>query len=146
MVSQLKLRAMDTDDLGVISAVLQDGLVTFGDMEFLPEEQRFVLVVNRFCWECGRETGEDPRSFERVHSGVCFNGVKSVRYRNLDRKNRANILELLAVKPENGLIDLLFAGRGRVRLEVERVECYVQDLDEPWPTAWRPHHPVSDGT
>ena len=44
----LKLRAADGEDLAVISAILQDSLVTIGEMTYLPDENRFVLVANRF--------------------------------------------------------------------------------------------------
>ena len=47
----LKLLAKDEEDLSVISAHLQDSLVVFADMDFLSEEQRFLLVVSRFRWE-----------------------------------------------------------------------------------------------
>ncbi|MGY9006559.1 MAG: DUF2948 family protein, partial [Alphaproteobacteria bacterium] len=47
----LKLRAIDSDDLDVLGAFLQDALVPVCDMQFIPDERRFVLVANRFCWE-----------------------------------------------------------------------------------------------
>ncbi len=144
MSTQIKLRAADSDDLSVVSAVLQDGLVSFCDMEYLPDERRFVLVINRFRWENGSKIDSESGEFERVHSGVCFDGVTAARYRNLDRRDRTKVLELLAIKAEDGFVDLLFAGRGRVRLEVDGILCHVQDLDEPWPTQWRPHHDVAD--
>ena len=51
--SRLRLKARDADDLEVISASLQDAIVAIGDMTYLPMEQRFVMVANRFKWECG---------------------------------------------------------------------------------------------
>src|SRR5207244_12488326 len=48
MAGPLKLRAEDEEDLAVVSAILQDALVPIGEMAYLPEEQRFVLVANRF--------------------------------------------------------------------------------------------------
>ena len=144
MTERLKLRAEDAEDLGVISAHLQDGLVTFGDMDYLGSEKQFVLVVNRFCWSDCPQNPKSGKPFERVLCGLRFDGVKNVRLRNLDRKNGALVLELLAIKPENGFIDLLFAGRGRVRLEVDAIRCHLQDLDSPWPTQWRPQHPIAD--
>ena len=46
-----KIVAKDKDDLTVISALLQDSIVARTDMTFLPGEQRFVMIVNRFRWE-----------------------------------------------------------------------------------------------
>jgi len=139
----LKLRAVDDEDLGVVSACLQDGLIALCDMEYLPEERRFILVANRFRWEdCAKLP--DGHDFERVHCGLCFEAVTRVRLRNIDRRDRGRVLELLAIKPQGKVIDLLFAERGRVRLEVERILCHVQDLDEPWPTPWRPQHVLAE--
>lgn len=144
MPDSLKLSAADEEDLAVVSACLQDGLLAFGDMEYLAEEQRFVLVVNRFRWEDenSRDAGDATADFARVHCGICFEGVSAVRLRNLDRKDRSRVLDLLAVKAEGNAIDLLFADRGRVRLEVNQILCHVQDLGDPWPTKWQPRHPV----
>ena len=40
----LRLRAEDHEDLAVISACLQDALVTVGDLAYDPEMQNFVLI------------------------------------------------------------------------------------------------------
>jgi hypothetical protein len=29
-------------------------------------------------------------------------------------------------------------------LEVDRILCFLDDLGEPWPTRWRPKHPVEE--
>jgi len=49
--NRLKLRAEDDEDLAVVSAFLQDALLPVAEMVYLPAEQRFVLVANRFMWE-----------------------------------------------------------------------------------------------
>ena len=46
----LKLIALDAEDLGVISAHLQDAVLRVGDMVYLPNEKRFVALANRFDW------------------------------------------------------------------------------------------------
>ena len=46
----LKLIALDAEDLGVISAHLQDAVLRVGDMVYLPNEKRFVAMANRFDW------------------------------------------------------------------------------------------------
>ena len=40
----LKLRAADAEDLAVLSAILQDSLVTIAEMTYLPDESRFVAA------------------------------------------------------------------------------------------------------
>ena len=161
MAERLKLRAADEEDLQALAAILQDALVPIGDMAYLPEEQRFVLVLNRFCWECaeGRSDREsddsaDPEPppdialanepFERVHAGLCIDQVTHVRTRDLDLKERGRILSLLTMLLDDGKLFLLFAGGGVIELTVEGVRCRLEDIDEPWPTRGRPRHTADE--
>ena len=47
----VKLRAEGSEDIKVISALLQDGITRASDIAFLKEERRFVILFNRFLWE-----------------------------------------------------------------------------------------------
>lgn len=139
----LKLRAVDQKDLSVLSAVVQDALAPIGDMAFLADENRFVLALNRFRWEAEEDAkipGPQGEQHERVHAGLCFEGVRSVRYRNIDRGDRGRYLELLTIACDEGCVVLHFADGAAIRLEVDGLACFLRDLDEPWPTAWRPQH------
>jgi hypothetical protein len=138
----LKLRAEDEADLAVLSAILQDALVTVGEMVYQPAERRFVLVANRFRWE--PEPDPSRQSFERVLSGFRIDGVVSVRRRGFRPSDRERLLALLAIRAEPGTLFLDFAGGSSIRLEVERILCHLDDLGEPWPTRWRPRHPVDE--
>lgn len=149
MSQKLKLRAEDDEDLSVVSACLQDALVAVGDMKYLPQDHRFVLVANRFCWEavpCDEDDlGDDPeKCFERVHTGLRFENVRAVRCRGLDRLDAAEVLELLAIRHEGDALILVFAGQAAVRIETDRPLCFLEDIDEPWPTKWRPKHPLEE--
>ena len=149
---KLRLRAESPDDLDVIGAVLQDALIPVADMAFLPDENRFALVANRFCWEA-EEGGAAPvqaggrwraAAHRRVNAGVLFGGVQGVRTRGFDREDAARILSLLAIRAEAGLdateITLVCAGAASIRLRVTAIDCRLDDIGEPWPTAWRPSH------
>jgi DUF2948 family protein len=146
----LKLRAADAEDLAVISAILQDSLVTVGEMVYLPEESRFVLVVNRFRWE--RRPGEARKNSERVLTGLCIDAVKAVRRRGFSPRAEDRILSLLTIRAQSSAqspdqpaaLLLEFAGGSSIRLEVGRLLCHLDDLGEPWPTRWRPKHPVAE--
>ena len=48
---KLRLLANDIDDVGVLSALLQDAIVPGSDMSFDRKLNEFVIVANRFCWE-----------------------------------------------------------------------------------------------
>ena len=70
---ELKLLAFDADDLAVISANLQDALLRVGDLAWLPAEQRFVAVSNRFDWvEALKEAGDPTAAYLRRRSGLRF--------------------------------------------------------------------------
>ena len=84
----LKLRAADAEDLAVISAILQDSLVTVAEMAYLADESRFVLVANRFKWE--PQEGAVPAKGERVLTGLCIDGVKSVSRRACSKRTSCN--------------------------------------------------------
>jgi hypothetical protein len=159
MSTPLKLRAVDADDLAVLGACLQDALVAVQDMRFIGEEDRFVMVVNRFCWEKlapgarlepRAESAEDSAGagpYERVHCGITFEHVKGVQARGFTPgapADQGRLLEVLTILDEDGELTLVFSGGAAVRLSVDEVEVFVQDMDEPWPTLWRPNHPVED--
>ncbi len=162
----LKLRAVDADDLAVMAACLQDALVPVHDMRFLRDEASFVLVANRFCWEklppsaleaaagapsseavadAGGQGLEPEGRFERVHAALSIEHVTRCQVRGFDPQDPADaerLLEILTLTAEDGALTILFAGGAAVRLEVERIEAIVQDVGEPWPTMWRPAHPL----
>jgi hypothetical protein len=142
MVAALKLRAEDAEDLSILSAILQDALVAVSEMAWLAEEKRFVLVANRFRWE---PPAEGPRrNFERRLCGVRFDDVGMVQRRGFNPREGDRLLVLLALRAEPGVVYLDFAGGSSIRLEVGRMLCHLEDFGEPWPTKWRPRHPVED--
>ncbi|MBX6322740.1 MAG: DUF2948 family protein [Rhodospirillaceae bacterium] len=154
MAERLKLCARDGEDLQALAAILQDALVPMCDMAYVPAERRFVIVANRFCWECCAAAAEGPAPagrdgdpqdgplFERVHTGLCFDRVLRVRRRGIHPRESGHILSLLTMTMEDDRIYLLFAGGGAIELTVECLRCRMEDLDEPWPTRWRPCHPA----
>jgi hypothetical protein len=171
----LKLRAHDTEDLSIVSACLQDALVHVRHIAYLKREKRFVMVVNRFRWEGGagpeqtqakfyltasagstappaspndagfEDNGSGP-PYERVNCGLCFDRVRAVRVCGLRSREQGGILNLLAIESAPGAITLVFSGSGRIRLETQGIRCHLEDLGEPWPTAWRPSHSLDDST
>jgi hypothetical protein len=142
----LKLRAEDADDLAVISACVQDALISVRDLTYERAEHRFTLVVNRFRWE-GKANGTDGDAvFKRTHAAIVFSGVDGVSYRGFRRSEEDRILSLLAIRPgdEPGTMELDFSGGVAVRLKAKAIRARVTDIGEPWPTAWQPDHDADD--
>ena len=136
----LKLMAVDEDDLAVVSMVLQDALIPISEMAYLPEERRFALVANRFRWEA--PPGSRRGNAERRLAGVSFAEVTAVKRRGFSLAEPDRILLLLAIRRVPGGYQLDFAGGASIRLESSRILCHLDDLSEPWPTRWRPRHPL----
>ena len=89
----MKLLAEDEEDLKIISAHLQDAVLRVGDLAYLPKQQRFAALVNRFCWEGCRE-GEIGA---RVQAGLHFDGVLKVQSQNVRQDDPDAVAELLAI-------------------------------------------------
>lgn len=144
--SLLKLKVTDQEDLRILSACLQDAVIAIKEMTYLPGEKRFVFVANRFRWEDSERTVpvEGAAIYERVHCGICFESVSAVRQQGLVQQRKGQIVSLLAVETEEGIINLTFSAGIVIRLEVDEILCHLQDLDEPWPTQWRPTHQLDD--
>lgn len=133
----------------MISACLQDAITRVADTAYEPKRRRFAIMFNRFRWEnesapsLGGLLG--PRSPERVRCAVHFDGVTAVRRRNLDQSNPDQVLDLLAIQAEESRdgavrLQLVFAGGPELLLEAECVDCYLEDLSQPWPASGRPEH------
>lgn len=156
MKGALKIIARDAEDLTVVSACLQDALVPMTEMRYLPQERRFIMVVNRFRWERAAEKrpeladatfdeAEDFGDLQRVNCGICIDRVLAVRSRDIDQSRPDDFLSLLSVHFDGGKLNLVFAGGGVIQLETEALALYLSDLGTAWPTQWRPDHPIADG-
>lgn len=140
----LRLHALDSEDLSLLSAHVQDALVRIGDIAYLPGKRRFALVGSRFDW-----AAEMEGRLERCRAGLHFEGVQRVRCARVSRDEPDAILELLAVTfepgPEapGGVIRLTFAGGAAICLDVECVEAQLCDIGPRWKTAARPTHELN---
>lgn len=138
----LKLLALDSEDLDVISATTQDAVVRVADMAFARADHRFALLMNRYAWEA-----EEGRKGQRHRAALHFDRVNKVQIAGIDTNARDGVLELLAISFEPntpsdpaGRIELRFAGGGTVRLDVECLEARLQDLGAAWAARMKPGH------
>ena len=135
----LKLLALDTEDLEVISATTQDAVIRVGDMGFAKADHRFALLMNRFAWEEGGKTRQ------RKRAALHFDRVTEVKVAGIDLNAVDGVLQLLTLRfvetdAPAGTVELDFAGGGTVRLSVECLEARLQDLGAAWAAKATPVH------
>jgi hypothetical protein len=143
--SLLRVRARDAADFEVLAACLQDALMKLSEMAFRPKERRFVAVFDRFMWEhCAPLTAARRPPF-MVQAALRIEGVRATRSRGIDLKRKGRLLELLTIGFEPGVISLVFAGGGVIRIEGEALACVVEDLAEPRAAHTAPRHVLEAG-
>ena len=94
---ELKLVALDRDDIEVISAHVQDALVRVGDVLWLPREHRFVMALNRFDWMAVVDA-KHAAEYRRCRTALRFERVLGCKCRGLDQSDKEARLNLLAVE------------------------------------------------
>ena len=132
MAPQLKLIALDADDLAVISAHVQDARVQASDIVWRQGEKRLVVGMNRLDWEQTLAGETSPR---RLIAALRFDRVLACKSRNIDLKTPETALDLLGIEfhptdAPSGSAVLLFSHGGVLRLDVECLECELSDLGE----------------
>lgn len=142
----LNLGAYDTEDLQVISSLVQDAVFPVTEMSWRAKERRFAVLVNRFRWE---DDGRKRHHAERVQALLVIDNVLGVASQGIDRKDRDMILAILSVTFEGnedggGQALLTLAGDGMIRLEVEALEVTLKDVTRPYraPSGKAPDHKV----
>jgi hypothetical protein len=130
LAPQLKLIALDADDLAVISAHVQDARVQTSDIIWRQGEKRLVVGMNRLDWEQTLSGETSPR---RLISALRFDRVLSCKSRNIGLGASDAGLQLLGIefheaKAPSGSAVLLFNHGGALRLDLECLECELTDL------------------
>ncbi len=145
-VDELKLVALDRDDIEVVSAHVQDALVRVADVFWQPREDRFVMALNRFDWMSAVDARPVQKAdYRRCRTALRFERVISCKCRNLDQSNKDTRLNLLAVEfaerdAPAGVVTMTFSGGGVIRLEVECLEAELADLGEVFVADGCPDH------
>lgn len=144
----LALRALDAEDLKVISSLVQDAVFPMSEVKWERGRRRFALLLNRFRWEDRAAAERAGRPYERVRSLLVFEDVLSVRSGGLDPRDRDTVLSLLSIEftpgeDGTGQMTLVLAGDGEIALDVECVEVLLRDVTRPYvaPSGAAPKHP-----
>jgi hypothetical protein len=138
----LRLKALDVDDLNVLSALVQDAVFPASEMRWAPKDRRLAILLNRYRWEQG--TGAP----ERAQAVLVVEDVMAVKSQGIPKGDAKTVLSLLGVafEPEEdgtGRVILTLAGDGAIACEVEALEVVVRDVTRPYaaPSGKTPRHP-----
>jgi hypothetical protein len=128
--AQLKLIALDADDLAVISAHVQDARVQTADIVWRQGEKRLVVGMSRLDWEQTMAGEAEPR---RLIAALRFDRVLACKSRNIDLEAPETVLELVGIEfhpgeAPSGSAVLIFSQGRALRLDVECLECELADL------------------
>lgn len=143
----LYLAARDTDDLAVLSALVQDSVFPATEIVWQAKQRRLALLLNRFRWEDKARAEARARSYERVQSMLVIEDVVRVRSQGIDRSDADLVLSLMSVgwaagEDGAGQVELVLAGDGAIALEAECLDVTLRDVTRPYaaPSGKAPDH------
>jgi hypothetical protein len=146
-VGPLNLVARDAEDLQVISALVQDAVLTGADLTWERSKRRFACLINRFRWEDREAAEAAKRPYERVRALLVIEDAGAVRSQGIDRGDPETVLSILSLDwaagaDGTGAVTLVLAGDGAVRVEVEALEVTLHDVTRPYlaPSRKKPEH------
>jgi hypothetical protein len=139
----LKLIAKTYEDLKIVSAHLQDSIVSTKDIANLKKNRIFLIQLSRFMWE-DVEKGVFRKN-KRIRTILKFDNVLSVNSKNIDQDNKNYFLDFLAIEsqqmPDKSFeMKLIFSGDAIIKIVTEVIEVTLDDQGEPWATKTKPKH------
>lgn len=143
----LRLKALDVEDLGVLSGLVQDAVFPSSEIKWDRAARRFALLLNRFRWEDAPKAEARKRDYERVQSVLVIEDAMNVQSQGVDARDVDTVLSVLSVTftagtDGGGFIELTLAGDGAIRVEVEALEVVLKDVTRPYiaPSKSKPDH------
>ncbi|MGY6410419.1 MAG: DUF2948 family protein [Alkalilacustris sp.] len=137
----LRLRALDAEDLKVVSALVQDAVFPASEMRLIRRGRRMAVLLNRFRWEAG------VRAPERVQALLVVQDVMAAAVEGFAPGDADTVLSLLALEFSpaedcTGRLSLTLSGDGAVHLDVECIEVTLTDVTRPYgaPSGKAPRH------
>ena len=139
----LKLIARTEEDLRVVSAHLQDSIVSVADIANLKKNKIFLMQLNRFMWE-DVEKGVFRKN-KRIRTILKFENVMNVLSTNINQLKKDKFLDFLAIETKitndkNYEMKIIFAGDSIIRVVSEVIEVTLDDQGEAWDTKNKPKH------
>ena len=136
---KLKLKFSDKDEIKIFSTLCQDGIFSINEIIYNKRNKVLIATFSRFCWEFVEKKIKD-KTFYRVVSGIRICNVNKIKYVNKDKIDTSKFINLLSVNNQENEIILNFSLDIKIKLLIEKIEIYLDDLDMPWPTGKKPMH------
>ncbi len=136
---KLKIKFLDKDEIKIFSTLCQDGIFSIDEIIYNKSDKILIATFSRFCWEIIEKKIKD-KTFYRVVSGMRICNVNKITYTNKDKINSSKFINLLSVDNDKNEITLNFSLDVTIKLFIEKIEIYLDDLDMPWPTGKKPMH------
>ena len=144
----LSLGAATAEDLQVLSALVQDAVLTCGDVAWDRRGRRLTFLLNRFRWEDRAAADRQRRPYERVRSLLVIDDVMGVASQGVDRGDADTILSILALawqpgEDGTGRVEIVLAGDGAIAAKAECLNVTLRDVTRPYaaPSGKAPGHP-----
>ena len=139
----LKLIARTDEDLRIISAHLQDSIVSTANIASLKKNKIFLMQLNRFMWE-DVEKGVFRKN-KRIRTVLKFENILKVASKNVDQNKNDRFLDFLAIETtqmpdKNYEMNIVFAGDSVIKIVSELIEVTLDDQGESWDTKNMPTH------
>tara|TARA_R110002167_G_scaffold362650_2_gene582098 strand:+ start:9434 stop:9907 length:474 start_codon:yes stop_codon:yes gene_type:complete len=143
----LRLKALDGEDLTVLSSLAQDAVFPASEMKWDRKARRFALLINRFRWEDAPNAKIGKRQVERVQAVLSIEDVVAVKTQGVNGRDADMVHALLSVTFEagddgTGRVVLTLSGDGAIAIDVEALEIMLRDVTRPYiaPSRKVPQH------
>ena len=143
----LRLKAMDGEDMTVLSSLAQDAVFPASEMKWDRKARRFALLINRFRWEDAPNAKIGKRQVERVQAVLSIEDVVAVKTQGVNGRDADMVHALLSVTFEagddgTGRVVLTLSGDGAIAIDVEALEIMLRDVTRPYiaPSRKVPQH------
>ena len=143
----VNIGAFDKSDLEVISSLLQDSILPASEIQWLPNSDKLVFLVNRFRWEDKDIELSQGKTVERVQSLLMISHVKSISSIGFSQKQKDKVLSILSISFDGddggfGNVLMILSGNGGIRVGVDALEINLRDVTRPYiaPSGRSPWH------
>ena len=145
--SAINLVVRSAEDVTMLSAFLQDGLIAHHDIHFDQDSAQVMMVVDRYRWEV------DASRTERVLMGLRIGKVEGLSQKKMRPQDQAqtglvfyNLLQLAyeednsSGKTGKGTLLFTFSAGAALRLDVGGLMMSAGDIAPPRPAVATPQH------